>query len=101
MFGRYLKYITTPSDQPAFADVGGQKEPRNAFFMMMDAQLVLHVPEKVTDERTGKERMKNKVVELIEQKQLGWSASHVDMTVCKFGILLTDVLCYVDGCHKT
>ena len=45
--------------------------------------------------------MKNKVVELIEQKQLGWSASHFDKTGRKFVNLLTDVLRYVDGCHKT
>ena len=100
-FGRYLKFVIIPSDRPAFADVGGQEKSRDAFRMMMDSQLVLRVPEKVTDERTGKDRMKNTVVELIEQKQLGWSASHVDMTGRKFVDLLTDVLWYIDGCHKT
>ena len=42
-FGRYLKYAITPSDQPAFADVGCQEKPRDAFRIMMDAQLVLRM----------------------------------------------------------
>ena len=45
-FGRSLKYVITPSDQPAFADVGCQEKPRDAFRIMMDAQLVLRIPEK-------------------------------------------------------
>ena len=53
-FSRYLKYVITPSDQPAFADVGCQEKPRDAFRIMMAAQLVLRIPEKVTDQRTGK-----------------------------------------------
>ena len=54
VFGHYLKYVITPSDQPAFADVGCQEKPRDAFRIMIDAQLVLRIPEKVTDQRTGK-----------------------------------------------
>ena len=54
-FGHYLKYVITPSDQPAFADVGCQEKPCDAFRIMIDAQLVLRIPEKVTDERTGKD----------------------------------------------
>ena len=100
-FGRYLKYVITPSDQPAFADVGCQEKPRDDLRIMMDAQFVLRIPEKVTDEGMGKDRMKNKVVELLEQKQLGWSSSHIDTTGCKFVDLLTEVLWYIDGCHKT
>ena len=54
-FGRYLKYVITPSNQPAFADVGCHEKPRDAFRIMMDAQLVLRILENVTDERTGKD----------------------------------------------
>ena len=60
--------------------------------MMIDAKLVLSVPEKVEDERTSKDKMKNEVVKLIEQKQLGWSALHIDTTGHKFVNLFTDVL---------
>ena len=49
----------------------------------------------------GKDRMKNKVIDLLEQKQLGWSASYVDTTGRKFVDLLTDVLWYLNGCHKS
>ena len=52
-FGRYLKYVITPSDQPTFADVSGQEKPRDAFHMMMDSQLVLRVPDKVTGRTDG------------------------------------------------
>ena len=59
----------------------------------MDAQHVLQrIPEKVTNKRTGKDRMKNKVVELLKKKQLGWSSSDVDTTGPKFVDLLTEVL---------
>ena len=54
MFGHHLKYVITSSDQPPFADVGYQEKPCDAFRIMMDAQLVLHIPENVMDERTGK-----------------------------------------------
>ena len=70
-FGRYLKYVITPIGQPAFADVGCQEKPRDAFRIMMDAQLVLHIPEKVTDKRMGKDRLKNKVVELLNRSRFG------------------------------
>ena len=45
--------------------------------------------------------MKNKIIYLLEQKQLGWSAPYVDTTECKFVDLLTDALWYLDGRHKT
>ena len=101
MFGWYLKYVITPSDQPAFAAIEGQEKPWDAFRMMMDAQLVLCVSEKVTEERMGKDRMRNKMVELLERKQLEWSSSNVSMTGHKLIDLLTDALWYIDGCHKT
>lgn len=41
------------------------------------------------------------MIELLEQKKLGWSSSHIDTTGRKFVDLLTDVLWYIDGCHKT
>ena len=53
------------------------------------------------EERTGKDRMNNKVVELLEQKQLGWISSYINTTGRKFVDLLTEVLWYIDGCHKT
>ena len=34
-FGRYLKFVITPSDQPAFADVEGRGRPQDAFCMMI------------------------------------------------------------------
>ena len=48
-WGRYMRLVgvITPSDQPSFADGGGQEKP---FRMMMDAQLALRVPEKVKAE---------------------------------------------------
>ena len=48
-FGRYLKFVITPSDQLLFAAVEGRGRPQDAFCMRMDAQLVLRVPEKVAD----------------------------------------------------
>lgn len=92
VFGRYLKYVITPSDQPVCVNVKGQEQSHDAFRLMMDVQVTLHVPKKVTDERTGKDRMKNKVIDLLEQKQLGGSAPYVDTTERKFVDLLTDVL---------
>ena len=52
------------------------------------------------EEQTGKDRMNNKVVELLEQKQLGWISSYINTTRCKF-LDLTKILWYIDGCHKT
>ena len=101
VFGKYLKYMITPSDQPVCVNVEGQKQPFDAFHLLIDIQVTLCVPKKVTDERTGKDRMKNKVIDLLEQKRLGWSASYVTTTGRKFVDLLTDVLWYLDGCHKT
>ena len=49
-FSQYLKYVITLSDQPAFAAVEGREKLCDAFRMMMDGQLVLCVPEKVTEE---------------------------------------------------
>jgi hypothetical protein len=82
--------VITVGNQLAIADI--RERLRDAFRLIMDAQLVLRVPEKVTDRRTGKDMMKNKVVDLLEQKQLG---SHIDTTGHKFIDLLTDVLWYV------
>ena len=52
--------MITPSDQLAFTDVEGRGRPQDTFCMMMDAQLVLYVPEKVADERTSKHKIKTK-----------------------------------------
>ena len=46
-FGCYLKYVITPSDQPAFADFRCQEKLRDAFRIMMVAQLVLRILESV------------------------------------------------------
>ncbi len=56
--------------------------------------------EKGDGQTTGKDKMKNKVIDLLEQKQLRWSSSYVDTTGRKFVDLLTDVLWCLDGCHK-
>ena len=53
------------------------------------------------EEQTGKDRINNKVVELLEQKQLGWISSYISTTGRKFVDLFTEVLWYIDGCHKT
>ena len=70
LFGKYLKYVITLSDQPASVNVG-QEQPHDAFRLLMNIQVTLHVLKKVTDERTGQDRTKNKDIYLLEQKQLG------------------------------
>ena len=45
--------------------------------------------------------MKNKLIELLEQKQLGWSPDCVQTTGRKFVDLMTDVLWYTDVHAKT
>ncbi len=69
VFGRYLKYTIAPINRATSAE----KQPAPyAFQVLLKAQLTLQVPKKV-DERTGRDRLKNKVVEWLEQKNLGWS----------------------------
>ena len=67
---------------------------------MLSVQLTKHVPSKVT-EHNSKDRMKNKLIESLEQKQLGWSPDCVQTTGRNFLDLMTDVLWYTDRHAKT
>ena len=49
LFGKYLKYVITSSDQPASVNVG-EEQPCDAFRLLMDVQVTLRVPKKVMDE---------------------------------------------------
>ena len=49
LFGKYLKYVITSSDQPASVNVG-EEQPCDAFRLLMDIQVTLRVPKKVMDE---------------------------------------------------
>ena len=89
-FGKYLKFVITPKTPSAVVSSGVQ-QPLDTFHLMMSAQLTKHVPSKVT-EHNSKDRMKNKLIELLEQKQLGWSPDCVQTTGRKFVDLVTDVL---------
>ena len=90
LFNYYLKFVITPKDPPPVLSCEVQ-QPRNAFQLMMSVQLTKHVPGEVT-EHNGRDRMKNKLFESLEQKQLGWSPDGVQSTGGNFVDHLTDVL---------
>ncbi len=68
--------------------------------MLLKAQLALRVLNMV-DEQTGRDRLKNKVVEWLEQKNLGWSTAYVDSYGLKYIELLPEILWYLDGHTKS
>ena len=99
LFGKYLKYVIRSKDPPKPVSCEVEKTP-DAFQLLMNVQLTIQVPAKVT-EHTSKDRMKNRLIQVLKEKELGWSADCVKTTGVKFVELMTDVLWHVDGQGKT
>ena len=93
-FGKYIKFVITPPDRPAVQE---GLQARDAFRMMMEVQQHLSVLNKVCNERTGKDRLRNTIIDLLDRKRVGWTAAYVQTTGNRFVELLTDVLWYLDG----
>ena len=83
--------------KPASCEV--EKTP-DAFQLLINVQLTIQVPAKVT-KQTSKDWMKNRLIQVLKEKELGWSADCVKTTGVKFVELMADVLRYVDGHGKT
>jgi len=98
LFGKYLKYVIRPKDPPKPVSCEVEKTP-DAFQLLMNVQSI-QVLAKVT-EHTSKDRMKNRLIQVLKEKELGWSADCAKTTGVKFVELMTDVLWYVDGHGKT
>ena len=72
LFGKYQKYVIRSKDLPNPVNCEVEKAP-DAFYAVVDKCVVNHAsPAKVT-EHTSKDHMKNRLLQALEEKKLGWS----------------------------
>ena len=98
-FGKYFKFLlsmeqVTPHNAQGIA--------KNAFDILMSEGGRLVWPEKYEIARkNNQQKLHNDVIELLQEKNMGWTRQNVLSEGRPFVLQLTDILWQLDGHHKT
>ena len=100
-FGAFVKFIVSSSNEdPSHSS---QCSPRNAFQIMLASQQRISastLPSRVVNPRNRKQKLRNDILELLEQNDLVFKRSEVACVGEQFVQRLTETLWYVDGHHE-
>lgn len=87
---RFVKYMVEPETRP-------QKEPENAFTILMASQHAKHLPSMHDPVQNNKQLLFNDVLLLLRESGVGFRADELDSCGLRFVNSVVDTLWYIDG----